>query len=575
MAAPTVARRRRRRWGMLAGAFVLAVPVTAAAWLGVQAWQAKDELAAAVPLARDLTAAVAARDTDSAALTLDRLVEHAERARSLTGSPLWEAASLVPGIGPNASAIRTVSAELASVATDALSPLLQVAGAVHGLDPAALDGAREPLQRAATTMNAARDALSAIDASALLPPVADGVTTLRDAVDSTAPAIDGVARASSVLPTLLGGEGPRTVLVMLQNNAEVRTGGGITGAFVELRADGGGLTLVRQAESADFAPRASAIAPVAASTDALYGDVSGRFVQNATMPADFAVSAALASAWWQSAFGTTPDAVIAIDPFVLRALLEVAGPATLADGSVIGADDVVSKLLVDPYRQLGPQEQTAYLQHIAAGVFAALVERVDPLTWAAALAPVVEEGRVSVWSADPVLQAELASSAVGGPRARAEAAGDDAYAVYLNDATAGKMDGYLEMSVAAGRCGDDDLVRVTLRHTGTADVVGLPPSVTGGGLHGTAVGDIGTNVTVAAPPGAAFGGAQGQDGAEPSADVMDGEHPSTAVRVNVSPGESETVTFRFVRVGGAGGAEILHTPLMAPVEITRIAGCGD
>lgn len=575
MGVPAPRRRKaRRRLVIAACGTALVVPVVAAGWLGVQVWQAADELAAAVPIARELVSAVA-DSGDGADVSLDGLRAHAARADELTDTPLWRLAEAIPGIGADLAAVRTVAAQLAVVSESGLEPVLGVAEAVRTLDLGAVADAREPLARAATALGDARTEVDAIDASSLLPPVAEGVTQLQSALGTAAPAVDALAQASAVLPGMLGTDGPRSILVMLQNNAEARTGGGITGAFVELRSENGALTLVRQAESAEFAVRAEAIAPVADATNALYGDVAGRFVQNATMPADFSVSAQLASAWWQSEFGVTPDAVIAIDPLVLQALLATTGPVTLADGSTIGAENVVSRLLVDPYRDLDPQAQTAYLQEVSGAVFGHLASVVDPVAWAGALAPAIEEGRVSVWSSRADEQAVLATSAVGGPRARHDAAGADAYAVYLNDATGGKMGSYLDVAIEAGSCEDADVVRATITNTVSPDAVAaLPMSVTGGGLFGTAVGDIGTNVTVSAPAGAAFGGVSGPDGPVVSADVDDAGHPSSAVRVNVSPGESETVVFRFVRVQAGAQPTVLHTPLMNAVEVSSLsAGC--
>jgi hypothetical protein len=120
------------------------------------------------------------------------------------------------------------------------------------------------------------------------------------------------------------------------------------------------------------------------------------------------------------------------------------------------------------------------------------------------------------------------------------------------------------------------VVRVTLTNTARAEgVPELPASMTGNGLLGTAVGDIGTNVTIAAPEGAGFGGVTGAEGAVLSADVVDGARPFSAVRVNVSPGQSETVEFRFVLPPGTGGDApvILHTPLLRDVPVTTASAC--
>src|SRR3546814_7526729 len=83
------------------------------------------------------------------------------------------------------------------------------------------------------------------------------------------------------------------------------------------------------------------------------------------MTPDFAASAVLASAWWQSQYGVVPDAVVAIDPLVLRALLAAHGPLTLTDGTQLSAEDLVQKVLIDPYLYLArSEEHTSELQSL-------------------------------------------------------------------------------------------------------------------------------------------------------------------------------------------------------------------
>jgi hypothetical protein len=295
-------------------------------------------------------------------------------------------------------------------------------------------------------------------------------------------------------------------------------------------------------------------------------------VQNATMTADFALSARLASDWWVGAYGTSPDAVVAVDPLVLAALLRAQGPVTLPDGSALGADDIVQRLLVDPYLTLDPDAQTAYLREVTGSVFAAVTADVSPRVWVAALAPAVADGRVSVWSARSDVQAAIEGSAVAGMAERVSATGAAGFGVYLNDATGGKMGTQLGVAIESGfvACPGTDgttaVVRVTLSNDAPAEASQWPVSMTGGGLFGTAVGDIGTLITVSAPPGASFGGVTGADGPLLSANAIDGDRPSSAVRVNVSPGETESVDIRFVLAERPADAPtIVHTPLVGDV----------
>jgi hypothetical protein len=569
-----------RRSIALACAVAGAAAVVAVVWVGLQAWHARGELISASAAGSDVVSAVQAGDDTAAAAALERVQEHTRAARDAADGPVWRALEVVPWAGAQLAAVRTVADHVAAVSDDGLAPVLAAARSAAGgsIDTAALSAQRDDLAAAARVWADADSAVAGIDEGALVPPLAGAVSQARALLDGGAAVVDGVARAAVVLPGLLGSDGPRSVLVMLQNPAESRTGGGITGAFVELQVDQGAITLVRQADSTQFPYRDQPIGPVPASQTSLYGDVVGRFVQNATMTADFALSAQLASAWWAAAYGDRPDAVLAIDPLVLSALLEVHGPVALGDGTSLTADELPRRLLIDPYTTLDPEAQTAFLEDVTTRVFGALTADIRPVDWVRALAPAIADGRVSLWSADATEQAALSGSPVGGMAARVAAAGAAGFGVYLNDATGGKMDSYLSVSVDAGfaSCpsvdGTTAVMRVTLSNTAPADARAWPQSMTGGGLFGTAVGDIGTLVTASAPPGAAFGGVTGEEGALLSANVVDDGRPSSAVRVNVSPGETETVELRFVLAARpADEPVIVHTPALNDVAVGGIA----
>ena len=106
------------------------------------------------------------------------------------------------------------------------------------------------------------------------------------------------------------------------------------------------------------------------------------------------------------------------------------------------------------------------------------------------------------------MEALAERSAFAGPHARQVQAGDEAFAVYLNDMTGAKMDTYLQVGIdaAVGYCRADGLrdvaVTVTLTNTAPPDAGRrLPISMTGGGRYGVPAGDIGTLLAVAAPAG--------------------------------------------------------------------------
>lgn len=575
---------RRRRTAIVVAAAVLATLLAAVAWVCVRGLMAKTELEAAQGLAGSLQSSAAEVDFPDAE-ELSDLALHARRAAELTADPVWRAAEAVPFAGPNLAAARVVSTELDNIVSGAVVPLMSAADTLAkgartpdgAIDVDALSEMREPVSQAGAVLEESAQRLDDVEAAAVVEPIRDGLTRLKDVVGGLRPAVAALDDVTTLLPPVLGADGPRTILVALQNNAELRTGGGITGSFVELSAEGGRLALTAQADSSNFTSLEDGIAPLPESMAALYGDRVGRFVQNASMPADFVLTAGLVSEWWRTLTGRAPDVVISVDPLVLQALLRVTGPIHAA-GQEFTSEDLLSRLLVDPYLSLDAEAQSTLFRDVAAAVFSRLTSaEVDLLALATGLVEPVEQGRVSMWSAHGEEQAVITRTVLAGPAARQAQAGDDAFAVYLNDATGGKMDSLLDVGIRWGvaECRADGhrdvVVSVTLTSRAPADAGSdLPPSMTGGGRYGARAGDIATNVSVSAPAGSFFGGVSVSGRAVASEHAHDAGFPVAAARLDLEPGQSATVDFRFVAADARDVAPvILHTPMLQMPEIAE------
>ena len=571
---------------MIALFVVLGLIVAAGAWIGVRAVMAKSELEAILPLAQSVQDAAEARDLEELGRLVAQAQGHAAQAASLTGDPVWRAGELVPFVGQNLAAVRTVSSAIDGIAASA-GPLLDVATALEGSTSSGFDlslvtRAQHPLAVAAAAFGEAAGQFEALDRTALLPPVAAAVDKVGAIVHGGAPLTDGLAQGALVMPTFLGDDSPRTILLMLQNGAELRTGGGLTGSFVLLGADDGRLSILSQADSSNFRSLDEPLPIVPASTIDLYGDAIGRWVQNTSMTADFPLTAALASTWWEKFSGSAPDAVVSLDLTTIAALLAVSGDVALPDGSLITGDNLVDRLLVEPYLTMDQVQQTQFQSLVTTSAMNGIVSsEIDPFAWITALTDPVRDGRVSVWSSRTEEQAVIAQSALVGPAGRLADAGEHAYGVYLNDETAGKMDSFLEASIASGasRCRTDGAtevtIEVTLTNTAGSDAASWPGSITGGGHEGVAPGDIGTSISVAAPPGTIFEGAWVDGEAVRLDKGEDAGFPTNRAMVTVSPGASKTAQFRLVTNSAPDGPpRILHTPLLnAPTLSTLPAAC--
>ncbi|GAA1912358.1 hypothetical protein GCM10009775_01200 [Microbacterium aoyamense] len=569
-------------WVVLTLTAIVAVLVACGAWVGIRALMAKSELEMIMPLAAPIQEAADARDLDSLRELLAEAEGHAAEARGLTGDPVWRAAEWVPVIGPNLAGARVVSASADALAAGVGEVLDEIQQIGADGDDLGLESAAElapSLSAAAEAFTTAGAELSALEPAAMIPQVADGVGALEAVVSQGAPYITTVADIAAVLPTLLGVGGRSEVLLVIQNGAEVRTAGGIAGWFILLDANEGTLTVVDQADAADFPPRDPEVSGFPASTAELYGAGAGAFIQNSTMTPDFAVTAGLISSWWTEVKGQEPDAVLSIDLPAVAALVGATGPLLLPDGTEIAGESLVEALVVDTYFDFDREEQSTVQRAVVAAAAAQLFRGAsDPIAWSQALLAPVQDGRISAWSADTSLQDEISHSVLGGQSVRLAGADPQAFGVYLNDDTAGKMGPYLRVGMAAGaiECRSDGrqdlIVTVVLSNDAPADAATWPWWITGGGIEGVPPGEISTSVSVASSDDVVLNGVRVDGEIVQTVTATEAGSPTTAASVTAAPGTSHTIEFRYTqRTAGDTDISLIHTPLLDDVELLDLA----
>lgn len=574
---------------MLAAVAALVTAVGAIAlWLGLQVVTTGRELEAVADDARLAVEAAAAGDAVGVRDAIVAATAHADAAERASADVIWHASEAVPVLGAHTRALRTAAAETDRL-TGALSKVADVLWPQdHGpvsaasVEVEAVLSAAPALRELATVSQTAAERLAGVDADGLVGPLASGIRHLQDALADAATASGDAADAAGAAAALLGAREPRDILLIVQNPAEVRTGGGITGSFVLLRAEAGTVELVAHADSSEFPASDASLAEPGSSLALLHGEQVTTMVQNLSVATDFERTAELALHWWQRVSAVEPDAVVSIDPFVLRALLRVTGPVELDGADALTADDVIERMLVEPYLTLDPAAQSAFQRTATTAVFAAVFgEELDAIALTRALWEPVSEGRVSAWSARADEQALLHDSMLGGPLARHQRAGDDAYALALNDTTTGKLDSFLHTSVTTShaRCRADGRVdvsiEVTLHSTVPPASAQWPDSMLGGARGALAPGQVGTTVAVAAPPGADYGGVFTDGRPVLSANAEESGFPTSVAATVLDPGASTVLTFRFVAPADSGEPRVLTPPLLHRASTEAVAGsCG-
>ncbi|WOQ70003.1 DUF4012 domain-containing protein [Microbacterium limosum] len=498
MTSASLARRRSagRVFAIVTGVVLIAA-IAVLAWVGVRALLAQQHLSSAQAVAGEVQSTLS---TEPAAMATAAaaLADETAAARDLTSDPVWKLVEGVPWIGPQLSAVSTVAASIDTLVRSGLAPLLDVAA---GLDVSAFaprDGAIDlaPLiamqQPAATAASAAAQSaasLDDLDTAGLVGAVRQPLAEASELMGTVATATEALARATQLVPPMLGADGPRNYLVLFQNNAEWRSLGGIPGAVILVNTDGGRISLAGESDANELTQGGEPIAALSSEVQGIYGLDPVRFMHNTTLVPDFALTGELSRAFWERATGTAVDGVISIDPVALSYLLRATGPVTLPSGDVLTSENAVPLLLNDVYfRYSEPAEQDAFFASAAAAVFGALTSgEASPTALVEALVQAGSEDRLLIWNERDEEQTVLEGTTLVGalPVTDLEAT---RFGVFVNDGTGSKMDYYARLETSLGWCesATDGTTRaglsVTVRSEAPADAAtSLPGYITGFG----------------------------------------------------------------------------------------------
>ncbi|MGW9112838.1 DUF4012 domain-containing protein [Microbacterium sp. NPDC055683] len=563
--------------------------------LGLSAYNAYNALRDVIPLASDIQAKVGAGDSAGAQSAVDEVAEKTGVARTSTDHLLWRGVEWIPGIGDDIQSVRLAAAAADDLVTGALRPFAAVDIAalspVDGaIDLEAVRSLADPVSQAAVATEEVQIDLSAIDESTLLGPVADAVGQLTGAVATLWPTLNRIDTLMPHLPTMLGADGPRSYLVLVQNNAEARTTGGNPASVMMLTADQGRLAITQQASSADFNNgRDTPVTTLNEYTEFLYGDRVGRWIQDTTMSPDFRQTASLVRAFWQESFGDPGVGVLSIDPVALGYILEATGGIDLPDGTTLNADNAAATLLNGVYfkypnnNAVDRAAQDAFFAAAAGGVFSQITGgSADIIQLAQAIGKASGEGRILYASSDPVEAQVVEGTTLNGPLP-ASNLDSTAVGVFINDTTEGKLDYYADLSVNAAVQGCSETTAPTFTTTATynytlknSDVATLPEYISTGVFFPKGV--KATDVVFYGPVGATWTSAK-VDGVEiqPDAGTTDQGRPAVRIRVQNEPETSHTFEIVFTGSEGEdyGPLDVVHTPLVnaVPVELDAASGC--
>lgn len=452
---------------------------------------ARSALAAAAGRAELLQGQIVAGDAAGATKTLAALQESADRARSSTDGPLWDVGRHVPILGANLRSVQTVARVVDDVSDEALPPIVDVSDLVDiaafspqdgRIDVDRVEALGPAVATADATLTRAAADLAAIDPDGLLLPLRTPIGSLQAKIASAQSAARAGSVAARLMPSMLGQDGTRRYLLLIQNNAEARATGGIAGSYAVLTAKRGRLTMGRQGSSVDFGSIDKPVVPMTKDERTVFTDQLVTDVRDVNVTPDFPRSAQIARAMAKQALGVEVDGVLSVDPVAMSHLLAGTGPVDLGQGVVLDQSNAVDALLSTIYLRLEPSLQDGFFQITARTIFDAVMSGAgEPLPVVKGLVRAVDENRLLLWSAHPDEQEQLAATGVAGAFT-GDAGATPHIGVYVGDSAGGKMQFYLDATTVArsSGCRSDGTqeIVVSTRLTSSAPR-GLPLSVTG------------------------------------------------------------------------------------------------
>lgn len=418
-------------------------------WTAVVLLQARSDLLAARESLDRLRGELAGAGLDAG---LSAAEVRLARASSRLADPGPALAAELPVLGRTPEAVRRTSdavlasvraartllatAEDGSLVRDGRVDLARLT-AVAAESKARADDVARPLER-----------LSDLDLALVPGFVAAGARDARAELDALPDQLREAGTALRGLQGFLGGNEPRHVLVVLQNNAELRGTGGLVSVFAEARAADGRLALgpFRDVEEVADPPESARRVPAPEDYRRLFGPLLADTTlwKNTNADPDVPRSSEVLAGVAAATLGSPPDGVLWLDVRAIAAVLGATSPAELPDGTQISGENAVELLLSESYTavqdELAAQAQRrARLRSAGDAVAQRLLGGApDVPRLADALTEAARGRHLALWSSDDEEQAGWVEAGLAGDVA---ARGGDLAGVVVHNLGGGDADG--------------------------------------------------------------------------------------------------------------------------------------
>ena len=408
-------------------------------------------------------------DIEAAHADLARATASLRSARRAIDSPQLRVLGLIPLLGRSVQATSALaeSAERIAVGAREVLEIARAFSASKGESSGTLesidwDGLERSTKRALDAFDAARTAVRRAPGRGVLPPISTARARLLSELDDAEPTARNMAEGIPLARAMLGFDGVRKHLFVIQNGAEPRATGGAVNALVLMTANRGDLDLVSSEDDAQLPP----------------GFGLAAFTVNESP--DFPKAAAAIRALYRGAHGITADSVTVLDANALAKVLAASGSATVR-GETMTEAGLPMYMARDIYaRHPDLLDRQDFNRRLVDSLFGSLTDgKVPLLRLARALGDAAHDKHVLMWSPHARDQRTLASLGVAGEFRTDEVptlavVGNSSYAQKLGSVTKRTI-GYRVVIGSDGRA--QTALDLSIRND--ADPAKLPPRVLG------------------------------------------------------------------------------------------------
>lgn len=505
-------------------------------------------------------------------------------------SPLWEVASSVPAIGNDIKAARELVAVFDDMATNALTPMAQdlAANPIQGLvqngalNAQGLQTLVNTTGKVASVIHQDNQRVQAIG-NTNIAQVTELVEKAKAGFASLDSASTTAEKIAPVLPQMLGVGSPRNYLIVAENNAEIRTLGGFSGASGVLTLDNGKIHLNGFESTQTLGSSGGPTSKITISNEEMqlfqpYGTTLNYTAGDSFFIPDFPRGSELTRVIWSiNHSGQMVDGVIAADPIFLQYLLQVVGGVTAVDGTQVDGTNAAKALLSDVYWKY-PKDgkmQDAVFASVASAAFEKLTNNLGSISLTklgASISRGISEGRLLAWSQNEDEETIFKEIGIAGELPTDPAKPQTG--VYVNNYSFSKLDYYLNLNATKGQAienGDGTTtyaITVQMENTMTADEeANIPEYVKAHNGSAQSSGQEILYLYLYAPAGGSVSNVSLSNGGS----LREGTHNGLKVMYNevrLKPGEKLTVTYN-VTVPAEGKGKDLAVKVTPTAQAAR------